>query len=86
MKTLVVKVSPNARRSQILGWADHPDHGTHLRIQLAAPPVDGKANKALIAFLAKEWKTAKSNIQLHKGESSRFKRLRIPREIQLPPA
>lgn len=81
MKTLVVKITPNARQSQILGWAEHPDHGTHLRIQLAAPPVDGKANKALIAFLAKEWKTSKSSITLQSGTTSRFKRLQVPRAV-----
>ena len=81
MRTLVVKVTPIARQSQILGWANHPDHGVHLRIQLATPPVDGKASKALVAFLAEEWHVSKSSISLQSRETSRFKRLQVPEDF-----
>ncbi|MDP0489938.1 MAG: DUF167 domain-containing protein [Verrucomicrobiota bacterium JB023] len=81
---LRVKVTPNAKSNQIKGWADHPEAGRHLRIQITAPPVDGKANKALIAFLAKELNLPKSQICLRKGESSRLKTIELPDSTLLP--
>lgn len=81
---LRVKVTPNASRSEILGWEDHPTAGRHLRVRLQAPPVDGKANKALILFLAATLSVPKSRITLVKGVSARLKSLEIPDGTQLP--
>ncbi|MBP1852271.1 uncharacterized protein (TIGR00251 family) [Rhizobium halophytocola] len=50
---------------------------THLKVRVAAAPEKGKANKALIALLAKSLKTAKSGISLISGDTSRQKILRI---------
>jgi uncharacterized protein (TIGR00251 family) len=75
---LRVKVTPNASRSEILGWEEDPRTGPHLRVRLQAPPVDGKANKALILFLAAELGVPKSRITLTKGHSSRLKTLELP--------
>jgi uncharacterized protein (TIGR00251 family) len=52
-------------------------HGEALKIRLAAPPVDGKANACLIGFLADQLGIAKSSVSLVSGESSRAKRVRI---------
>ena len=71
--TLTVRVSPNARRSNFDGlW-----NNTHLKIALSAPPVDGKANEALIDFLADFFHLRKSAIQFLSGDTSRIKRLSL---------
>ena len=69
MTTLQIKVQPNAKESRIVEWLDD----STLRIRLAAPPVDGKANKALIAFLAKSLGLKKSQVRIAKGEKNRQK-------------
>lgn len=70
--TLSVHAQPGAKRTQIVGT-----HGERLKIAVACPPVDGKANQALIKALAKELGLAKRDITLLSGETSREKRLRI---------
>jgi uncharacterized protein (TIGR00251 family) len=69
---LWVRVQPRASKDEIAGV-----QGSHIKIRITAPPVEGKANSHLIRFLAKSFGVAKSNIQLLNGESSREKRLRI---------
>ena len=70
---LSVRVSPNAKRSGIEGvW-----NGTHLKIALSAPPVDGKANEALIDFLADLCGIRKSAIALLSGQTGRLKRVSL---------
>ena len=70
---LPVRVTPNARKTEVLGWEDH----STLKIKLAAPPVDGKANKALCEFMADWLDLAKRDISLLSGDTSRIKRLKI---------
>ena len=65
-------------------FAEHNDD--FIKIRITAPPVDGKANKHLIAFLAKTFKVAKSSIKLLSGETGRNKRLLIPQPKVLPEA
>ncbi len=48
-----------------------------LKIKLAAQPVDGEANQELIRFLAKHYKVAKSDLQIIKGEKSKYKVVEI---------
>jgi uncharacterized protein len=67
---LAVRITPKANRSQILGV-----HGDELKISLNAPPVDGKANKALIALLAKTFLVPKSHIIIQSGTASRSKKI-----------
>ena len=70
---LSVRVSPGAKRNGVEGiW-----NGTHLRVALQAPAVDGKANEALVQYLAKELKVKKKNIFIVTGETSRCKVLLI---------
>lgn len=75
---LAVKVTPGASRSEIIGWEQDPHAGRVLKLRIAAPPVDGKANKEVAAFLAKRLGVAKSSIELLHGDSSRVKLLNIP--------
>jgi uncharacterized protein (TIGR00251 family) len=72
MRTLRVKVKPNARASALEACAD----GTWLA-RLKAPPVDGKANAALIEFLADELDVSRSSLAITVGETSRQKTIRI---------
>lgn len=61
---LTIRVTPRARKTAIGGVLDD---GT-LRVRVAAPPVEGKANKALIAFLAKVLGVRKNKIEIVAGE------------------
>lgn len=51
--------------------------GGRLKLRLAAPPVDGKANEALVAFLAEYYGVPKRNVRILAGASSRRKRILI---------
>ncbi|MDP5238098.1 DUF167 domain-containing protein [Uliginosibacterium sp. 31-16] len=72
MLTLSLHVQPGAKRTEFAGL-----HGDALKIRLAAPPVDGKANACLLAFLAKFMGVPKAAVMLLSGESSRQKVVRI---------
>ncbi|NNC86934.1 MAG: DUF167 domain-containing protein [Akkermansiaceae bacterium] len=78
-----VKVTPKAGRSEILGWEDDPRAGRLLRIRLQAPPVDGKANRALVEFLAAHLDIPKSRVRLLKGASSRIKTVEVPDDLTI---
>ncbi|MBN8870230.1 MAG: DUF167 domain-containing protein [Solirubrobacterales bacterium] len=74
-----VRLQPKASKNEIKGWKEDPITGEKvLQARVTAPPVDGKANKALIQLLAKEFKTPKSKIQIVQGESSRDKLVELP--------
>ena len=75
---LVVRVTPNARRSEILDWGSDEKGRPVLMVKLAAPPVDGKANTELGRFLAGVLGCPKSQVQLLRGEGSRQKVLEVP--------
>ena len=84
---LFVKVTPNARRSEIAGWGVDERHRAVLLVRLAAPPVDGKANRELVAFLSEALRCPKGAIHLLRGEGGRQKVLEIPDSAaaSLPP-
>lgn len=69
---LEVKVTPGAASTEVVGW-----EGERLRVRLAAPPEKGKANAALLQFLAKQLKISRSSLELISGETGRIKRIRI---------
>lgn len=69
---LSLHVQPGAKRTEIAGV-----HGDALKIRLAAPPVDGKANAELLRFLAAEFGVSLRNVSLVRGETSRAKQARI---------
>jgi uncharacterized protein len=68
--TLAVHVQPGAKRSEVAGL-----HGDRLKIRIAAPALDGRANEALVAFVAETLGIAKSRITIAKGVQSREKLL-----------
>lgn len=74
---LAVKATPNAKKSEILGWEQDPLAGRVLKVKIAAPPVEGKANKAIIGFLAEQFGLPKSKVTLLKGETGRIKRFEL---------
>lgn len=74
---LQVKVIPNSSRTKIAGKFLDEKNQEYLKINLTAVAEDGKANEALIKFLAKEFKISKSKIEIIRGEASRIKLLRI---------
>jgi uncharacterized protein (TIGR00251 family) len=67
-----VRVQPRASRSEFAGA-----FGERLRIRLQAPPVDGRANAALIEFLADAFDVPRSQVEIERGLSGRDKRVRI---------
>ncbi|WIM04637.1 MAG: DUF167 family protein [Candidatus Nitricoxidivorans perseverans] len=69
---LSLHIQPGAKKTEIVGL-----HGDALKIRLAAPPVDGKANAALLEFIAKKVGAGRSAVELASGEASRAKRVRI---------
>ena len=69
---LTVRVSPNARRSGFDGLFNDA-----LRVALHAPPVDGKANDALIDFLSDFFDIRKSAVKILSGATNRMKRLSL---------
>ena len=69
---LDVVVSPRSSRTRIVGV-----HDDRLKIQLTAPPVDGKANAALVRFLAETLDVARAQIEIVGGASARRKTVRV---------
>ena len=76
---LAVHVKPNSHATKIVQWRDA---GTVV-IAVAAPATEGKANQALIKFLADKLGIAKSLIQIKRGHSSRVKHLSLPDKTNL---
>src|ERR671930_214798 len=69
---LELHVQPGAARSEFAG-----EHGGRLKVRLAAPPVEGKANAALVEFLARYFGVPKRNVRIAAGFKSRRKRVVI---------
>lgn len=78
MKTLQVKVKPNAGTSALRPPA--PDGDGLWHAQLKAPPVDGKANEELIALVARQFGCRKSAVTIRSGASGRLKRVQVDSE------
>ena len=76
---LRVRVQPKASKDEFAEKL-----GDAIKIRITAPPVDGKANKQLINFLAKIFKVTKSEIKIVSGETGRIKQLIIHSPKQLP--
>ena len=70
--TLSVRVQPGAKRDAVIGL-----HGEAVKIALSAPPVDGKANDALIAFVAEKVRVPRARVSLVSGLTNRSKVLRV---------
>ena len=62
-----IKISPNAKKNEII------TEESGIKIKIAAQPVEGKANKALVEFLSKLFKVPKTSIEIVKGDTSKEK-------------
>lgn len=62
-----LRISPNAKKNEII------KDGDIIKVKITALPVDGKANKALVEFFAKNFKIPKTSIEILKGETSKEK-------------
>jgi len=69
---LAVLVQPRASRTRVVG-----EHDGMLKLQLAAPPVDGEANAALLEFLSKQLGVPRRHVILTAGDASRRKRVKV---------
>ncbi len=69
---LEVEVQPRASRTEVVGWREG-----RLRLRLAAPPVEGAANKALVTYLADRLDLPRRQVTLVAGATARLKRVRI---------
>lgn len=78
--TVSVHVQPGARRTEVAGL-----HGTSVKIRVAAPALEDRANEALLAFLAQRFGVARRDVSLAGGAKSRQKRVEI-RASAIPPA
>jgi uncharacterized protein (TIGR00251 family) len=67
----------------VVGWEVDPLWGRVLRVKIAAPPIEGKANTALRDFLAKLLGLSKSQVKLEKGDTSRFKTFEVPDGVEI---
>jgi len=66
-KTIEIKVVPNARKNELKDG----------KLYINAPPVDGKANEAVISFFAKEYGVKKRDVEIIRGEKSKNKVIKI---------
>ena len=69
---LRVRVHPSARRNEVTGFTDGV-----LQVRVSAPPIKGKANRELIAFLSEILRVSKSSLRIIKGQTSRNKVIAI---------
>lgn len=70
--TLTLHVQPGAKRSEVAGL-----HGDALKIRLAAPPVEGRANAALLGFIAEQFAVPLRQVELRQGGQSRHKVVQV---------
>lgn len=72
MGRLHLRVQPGARRTAFAGW-----FGEHPKVAVAAPPVEGAANDALVEFVARELGVRRRDVRIVVGSASRTKRLDV---------
>ena len=70
--TFAIKVHPRARRNAITGTV-----GDALKLALTAPPIEGRANQAVIEFFAELFEIPRSSVTIASGETSRNKTVRV---------
>lgn len=69
---LTLHVQPGAKRSEVSGL-----HGDALKIRLAAPPIEGRANEALLRFISELFAVPVRNVELLRGAQSRHKMVKV---------
>ena len=74
---LAIRVQPGAKSNEVVGWMADAHGGRVLKIRLRAPAVEGKANAALLDFLAETLGVRSRQIVLERGDKSREKVVRL---------
>lgn len=74
---LAIKLTPRANADRIDGWDVDPDGRPVLKVRVRAQPVEGEANAALVAFLAKALGVPRRAVSLARGGQSRLKMIEI---------
>ncbi len=77
--TLKIKAQPSASKSEFCGLYGEDA----IKVRLAAPAVEGAANKELVKFLAKKFKVSKSSIEFRSGQNSKIKLLKLQKSREL---
>lgn len=77
--TLTLHVQPGAKQSEITGL-----HDDALKIRLAAPPIEGRANEALLRFIADRFGVPLRNVELLRGSQSRHKMVHVTGSLVEP--
>ncbi|TAJ83457.1 MAG: DUF167 domain-containing protein [Gallionellaceae bacterium] len=70
--TLTLHIQPGAKHTNVAG-----PHGGALKLRLAAPPIEGRANDALLKFIAEKFAVPPRNVELKQGGQSRHKVLAV---------
>ncbi len=70
--TLTLHIQPGAKRSEVAGL-----HGDALKIRLAAPPIEGRANEVLLRFVADSFDVPLRQVELLRGAQSRHKMVKV---------
>ena len=73
MTRLAIRVQPGAKANEIVGWTADAQGGEVLKIRLRAPAIEGKANAALVEFLAEVLHLRPRQVTLERGDKSRSK-------------
>lgn len=80
---LAVRLTPKASADAIDGWGADEQGRRFLKVRVRAAPIEGRANDALIAFLAKTLGIPKARLSLVSGDTSRLKQIEIDGDIDL---
>lgn len=75
--TVALRLTPRARRDQVLGFDRDAAGAVRCRVAVAAPPAEGKANAALLKLLAKAWGVPKSSLSIAVGAGARDKLVHV---------
>ncbi|MDP1617822.1 DUF167 family protein [Phenylobacterium sp.] len=74
---MAVRLTPKGGRDALQGWGQDGEGRPYLKVRVSAPPVDGAANAALLAFLAKTLRRPRSSLRIVSGETARLKLVEI---------
>lgn len=77
MVRLAVRLTPRAGRDRIDGWARDEAGRVYLKVKVAAAPVDGQANAALVRLIARALRRPAGAVRIASGETARFKQIEI---------
>ncbi|WP_031237085.1 DUF167 domain-containing protein [Asticcacaulis sp. AC460] len=80
---IAIRLTPRASADAVDGWGEDEQGRRFLKVRVRAAPIEGRANEALIAFLAKTLGIPKSRLSLVAGDTSRLKQIEIDGDVDL---